>query len=831
MDKRVSPMKEFYSHVERDDENHIVSRKPLLQHIRQVAESARGYIAALPDSLVRKNELEALASLIGVTHDFGKYTSFFQGYLLRKENHGIAKNHSFVSAVLGAYLIFRQTYDEEKRKPHDALLCFGAVLYHHGDLDNFCATLRDIVAYTFPEKRQDLDLRPKQTLDALFEKQLPDLLENAAAIETELRTLYESFPALHDFQAALVTPESPFMMFLQNAHYSYEDLSDEGQCAQLNFELYLLFSALIDADKRDAARLGTQSARGVIPKNIVRDYVTAAEFPPTDPVVRQIRTVLFHALDQQAENMPLAQRIMTLTSPTGSGKTLAALNFAVKLRDRISREQAHTPHIIYALPFTSIIDQNHSVFEKVLANLPDFKGNDSLFLLKHHHLMDVRYCSQSLFNEELPVDKSLLMIESWASEIIVTTYIQLFYSIIGARNRHLKKYHNIAGSIILLDEVQNLPMEYWPLVRRILGWLAHEGQCYIVLMTATQPLIFTPDEAFELAPNPEESFHVLDRVRFFIHPQKQKLSDFAEAFAGKLDKEKSYVVILNTIKSSVQFHKMLTEEYGVDSHEVFYLSTNIIPRERRNRIETIRKKIKKGDPLLLISTQVIEAGVDLDFDVIYRDMAPIDSLVQAAGRANRNGLHGKGDVHIMRLMEEEEREYAPWIYGKLHLWVARSLLKDHSQLDEQRFFELVQQNYKQLVAKKDLSAAENIYSSWWQSSNFDALEDFRLIDERFDYVDVFVAIDEEAEEIWDRYLLGVLYEKFFKKKQENYLKLRSQFRQFIVSIPRNAAKQFYWDYVGGDLRRPGYLSLEAVLDYYDPITGYKRIETDEVMIF
>ncbi len=824
-------MQEFYSHIERDDEDRIISRKPLLLHIREVAEAARGYIAALPDALARKNELQALASLIGVVHDFGKYTSFFQGYLLRKENHGIAKNHSFVSAVLTAYLIFRQPYNDEKQKLHDALLCFGAVLYHHGDLNNISATLRDIVAYTNPVKRQTLDLRPKQTLDALLEKQLPDLLKNATAIETQLRTLYEHFPSLHEFQDDLIAPESPFIEFIRSAQYAYGDWVDEGQCAQLNFELYLLFSTLIDADKRDAAGLGTQLARGVIPKNIVCDYVAAAEFPQTDPVVSQIRTSLFRALDQQAENMPLTQQIMTLTSPTGSGKTLAALNFAVKLRDRIAYEQAHTPHIIYALPFTSIIDQNHSVFEEVLANLPDFEGNDSLFLLKHHHLMDVDYRSRLLFSEELPVDKSLLMIESWASEIIVTTYIQLFYSTIGARNRFLKKYHNIAGSIILLDEVQNLPIEYWPLVRRILGWLAHEGKCYIVLMTATQPLIFPPEAAVELAPKPEKSFQLLDRVRFFIHPEKQNLSDFAEAFAEKLETEESYAVILNTIKSSLQFHKVLTEEYGLDSHEVFYLSTNIIPRERRNRIETMREKLKKHEPILLISTQVIEAGVDLDFDVIYRDMAPTDSLVQAAGRANRHGMHGKGEVHVMRLVDEEEREYAPWIYGKLHLWVARSLLKNHSKLDEQLFFELVQQNYKQLIAKKDLSAAENIYKSWWQSADFEALKNFRLIDESFDYVDVFVAIDDEAQDIWERYLADVLHKKSFKKKQENYLKLRSLFRQYVVSIPRKAAKNFFWDYLHNDIGKMGYISPEAVCDYYKTETGYKRIETDEVMIF
>jgi CRISPR-associated endonuclease/helicase Cas3 len=820
----------FYSHIERDEQRRIIYKKPLLTHITEVARSAREAILALPDCIARKNRLAELAFLIGVAHDFGKYTSFFQSYMLEDADHGLAKNHSFISAVWSAFLLASQSHGTNEDKYHEMLLCFGAILYHHGNLNNFSATLRDICDYARLEKRNSLDLKPKRTLDALFEKQLPDLLQRAAAIEDEFRTLIPNLPPLHAFQQALTDPQSGFYKQLENARWFYEDKMEDGACERLHFELYLLFSALIDSDKRDAARIGLDAKRLPIPENLVQQFTRQAQFVAADPVVAKIRSDLFAALEAQASEIPLTQKVFTITSPTGSGKTLAALNFAIKLRHRLAQKHGAAPRIIYALPFTSIIDQNHNVFEKVLTLLSDFAANSSRYLLKHHHLADISYVTEEVAAESLPLDKSLLLIESWESEIIVTTYVQLFHTIFNSKNRLLKKYHNLAGSIIILDEVQNLPVEYWPLVRHMLRWLAEAGKCTIIMMTATQPLIFSRDEATELVPNPKQSFQALDRIHFHIHHQRQELREFAAHFASQLQRDKSYAVILNTIKSSLEFFRFL-ENSEVASHELFYLSTNIIPDHRWQRIADMRQKLEQRSPIILVSTQVIEAGVDLDFDIIYRDLAPIDSLVQSAGRANRHGIHGKGQVHIVRLADTENREFARWIYGKAHLWVAAELLKESERLGECEFLELVRQNYERLVKTKDLSEGEKIYHDWWQCSDYEALQRFQLISTKFGYVDVFVAVNPEAEHVWDRYLSGVLRERDFKQRQRNYLHLRSDFRRYIISAPVKSTEEFFWNHARGDRNKPGYVPFETIADYYDLQTGYKRIDYDKMMIF
>ncbi|MDZ7361956.1 MAG: CRISPR-associated helicase Cas3' [candidate division KSB1 bacterium] len=820
----------FYSHIERDEQGRIIYKKPLLTHITEVARSAREAILALPDGFPRKNRLAELAFLIGVAHDFGKYTSFFQSYLLENADHGIAKNHSFISAVWSAFLLVSQSHNSNEDKYHEMLLAFGAILYHHGNLNNFSATLQDICAYADSQKRNSLDLKPKQTLEALFEKQLPDLLQRAAAIEEQFRTLIPNLPPLHAFQQALADPQSSFYKQLENARWFYEDKMEDATCERLHFELYLLFSALIDSDKRDAARISLEAKRLPIPESLVQRFIRQAQFVAADPVVAKIRSDLFAALEAQASEIPLTQKIFTITSPTGSGKTLAALNFAIKLRHRLAQAHGAAPRIIYALPFTSIIDQNHNVFEKVLSLLPDFAANSSRYLLKHHHLADISYVTEEVAAESLPLDKSLLLIESWESEIIVTTYVQFFHTIFSSKNRLLKKYHNLAGSLIILDEVQNLPVEYWPLARHMLRWLAEAGNCTIIMMTATQPLIFSRDEAMELVPNPRQSFRALDRIYFHIHHERQELREFAAHFAGQLQPDKSYAVILNTIKSSLEFFRFL-ETSDIGSHELFYLSTNIIPDHRWQRIADMRHKLEQRMPIILVSTQVIEAGVDLDFDLIYRDLAPIDSLVQAAGRANRHGIHGKGHVHIVRLADAENREFARWIYGKAHLWVTAELLKDRQELNEYKFLELVQENYEKLVKTKDLSEGENIYRDWWQCSDYEALQRFQLISAKFGYADIFLAVNPEAENVWQRYLSGVLRERDFKKRQQNYLQLRSDFRRFIISAPVKSTEEFFWSHVRGDRNKPGHIPFEAIADYYDPQTGYKRIEDDKVMIF
>ncbi len=817
-----------YSHIEKDADGNIIFRKPLNEHLLEVARVSRLYIQSLPLAAKEKAFLADVAYWTGIAHDLGKLTSYFQKYLLQDEDSGLAKNHSFISAIWGVFLLPRMLGLDEDILIEATLLVFAAILYHHGNLDTIKSWLQDIISYHDPVLKDTIDPQRLRVLDTLHRKQVPDLVRQAEGIDQQLQKLHPDFPGVQDFARAVREESSPLYRRLLLALNSLDDWMETGRCARMNQNLYLLFSVLIDADKRDAGKVAKHIARRDLPEQLVDAFVKEAPFQPADTQILNLRRQLFQTVDQAAKQVAGKDKIFTLTAPTGSGKTLSALNFALKWRKKIEKETGHPPRIIYALPFTSIIDQNHQVFENVLSRLPDFEQNASMYLLKHHHLADIEYKTETLPNERLPVDQALLLIESWESEIIVTTFIQLLHSLIGNRNRFLKKYHNIAGSILILDEVQNIPVEYWPLLRRVLQHCADNLRCTVILMTATQPLIFDSKEAVELVDQPEALFSGLDRIRFFADLDPVALDEFSEIFLDTVQPDKSYAVILNTIRSSIDFYRTIVE--AAPEQEVFYLSTNIIPLHRQERIDRIRTKLEQGQQVILVSTQVIEAGVDLDFDIIYRDLAPVDSIVQAAGRANRHGRQQKGEIRVIHLQDAQQRTFAHWVYGKQHLAIAYELLKDVQEMNEKDFYRLVKENYQRLVQKSDLNPGKQIFRNWWEAGDFSALDDFRLIDYRGQYHDVFIAIDETAAEVWQQYQEQVLQERDFGERQRNYLLLRKALRQYILSVPQNLVKNHFWDYCHGQIDRLGYIDDSIWQQYYDPETGFKRSEEEDAMI-
>lgn len=844
-----NPMTQFYSHVQRDENKELIDKKPLIQHLREVAEAARAYINRLPDAIARKDLLKNLAFHIGLSHDLGKYTSFFQLYLLNGKNSGELKAHSLISALWGGFGICQGKYPDGDDKIYALLLTLDCILHHHGNLETIMEILSDVIQYSQPERRPYLEPRRKKALDVVVQQQIPDLLRNGQAIENELRAIDADIPALAMFLKALNGESREFIKLLKNARLAFQEWAEKGQLQRFNQDLYLLFSALIDADKRDAGQVVKEVGRPMVNDNIVKIYRQKFKFDPTSSDLIRIREKLFDNLDRQADHLPLQQKLFSLTAPTGSGKTLAVLNFALKLRTRIQKEEGYLPRIIYALPFTTIIDQNHQVFEDVLSHDEAFERQKTAFLLKHHHLANMAEIARTIEADGYPLDKALLLVESWESEIVVTTFVQFFHSIISQRNRALKKYHNIPGSIIILDEIQNIPIEYWRLIKNSLSWLAQASQCRFILMTATQPLIFESDQILELVDAPDQYFTSLDRITFHFNSTTMELETFCEYFMDHLEPDKSYAIILNTINSSLKVFDKLRKMPGLKM-ELFYLSTNLIPKHRKETIKAIKDKLKQKVPLILVSTQVIEAGVDLDFDVIYRDIAPIDSIVQSAGRANRHGLTAKGQVNVVRLVSAEQKEFAHWVYGKAHLAVAKALLGEHSEMGERDFYHLVRENYRQLVEKNDLAYGENLFQEWWHKANYGALKNFRLIDFAFNYIDVFIAVDKEAEKTWNNYLEKVLKERNFSTRQQNYLAVRSDFRQYVISIPAKLAKIHFWDVypahhiyipkreatadLTNDLelnRRIGYIGLEDSENYYETATGFKRTESTETMIF
>ncbi|WP_256290563.1 CRISPR-associated helicase/endonuclease Cas3 [Halobellus inordinatus] len=397
----------------------------------------------------------------------------------------------------------------------------------------------------------------------------------------------------------------------------------------------------------------------------------------------------------------------TLTLPTGMGKTLTGLSAALELRDDGGR-------VIYALPFTSVIDQVANELTEVF----DSDGRGDLLTI-HHHLAETVTELDEDENEGTDEDARLaeMVAESWRSGLTLTTFVQLFESLVGPGNTQSMKLPALYGSVIVLDEPQALPMKWWKLVRRITTILTEEYDATVVAMTATQPALF--DNAFELVDDVDRYFDHFERVEYEVHDSALAFDDtdapvdYEVAGSTILDETgrvDSALAICNTIDSAaaltdtieeqeavVDVGHLLTEtlearsveSYGVageglgddgtaedrvdvdalvdrvesalgpNERALVHLSTRLRPRDRLALIEATKRLTERSVPLIAVSTQLIEAGVDISFDRVYRDIAPIDSIVQAAGRCNRSFERDRGTVTLWWLAPPEETTKTP----------------------------------------------------------------------------------------------------------------------------------------------------------------------------
>lgn len=396
------------------------------------------------------------------------------------------------------------------------------------------------------------------------------------------------------------------------------------QGVQLTLLIRMLFSSLVDADFLDTERFMDPER-----SSLRRAYPTMNELmerfqhtldglldKPQDSVVnRSRRGVLLDCLEAATQDIGL----FTLSVPTGGGKTLSSLAFALK-----HARQHGLQRIIYAIPYTSIIEQNARVLREVL-------GEDAV--LEHH--------SNLLYKDD--EDEALrqrLAIENWEAPVIATTNVQLFESLFAAKPSRCRKLHNLANSVIILDEAQMLPDDLLLPSLAMLKVLSSDFNASIVFCTATQPA-FQPAwldhvQPHEIVSNPQKLYRDLRRVdvEFIGH-----ISD--DALATRLAAQKQVLCIVNTRGHARQLFDRLSHEEGV-----FHLSALMCPQHRSQVIEEIRAYLKADERCLVISTQLIEAGVDLDFPIVYREISGSDSIAQAAGRCNREGKRTRGQVYV-----------------------------------------------------------------------------------------------------------------------------------------------------------------------------------------
>lgn len=683
-------MKKYYAHS-------LAGRppsewQPLEQHLRNVAELARGFAESFGAG--------DWGYLAGLWHDLGKFAFEFQNMLLAEngfdekgEKRSGRVNHSTAGAVLAM----------ERFKMAGRILSY-LIAGHHAGLP---------------------DWEGDKTGDAALSIRLKD------------NHLFESIKST--ISQEIISSSFP------------KDRPRQGTDPAL--WIRMLYSCLVDSDFLDTEAFMTSN------KGLLRGGYPALNelLPPfekfmgektagvEDTTVNRIRSQVLTRCKVMAEKPP---GIYTLTVPTGGGKTLSSMAFA--LRHAVFNRKCR---VIYVIPYTSIIEQTADQFRQIFGNS----------VIEHHSNFDSG-------DEDDESGKMRLACENWDAPIVVTTSVQFFESLFANRSSRCRKLHNIVNAVIVLDEVQLLPPDFLKPILHSITELQKTYNATFLLCTATQPA-FGPHPEFgfdglkemkEVMEDPGELYHNLKRVEVTV-PDNMLQSKSWENLASELSEIESVLCVVNRRDDCRALWQMMPEG-------TFHLSALMCGAHRSAKIAEIRARLKEGLPTRVISTQLIEAGVDVDFPVVYRAVAGLDSIAQAAGRCNREGRMDMGRVFIFCPQSEP-----PIGHLRQAAQIGRRFLdsdgKDFLSPDKfTRFFEeLYWLQADRLDAKgiMDDLAPDNEFRFSFRS----AAQNFRIIDEQKQGA-VLVAYGEGAA------LLALLE----KKGPERWLMRKLQ--RYVVNLPR-----------------------------------------------
>ncbi len=685
------------------------------------------------DRNVLRNVLENILFL----HDFGKATSYFQNYLQAKINNleygekEELKNHARISALYAAYKTFKETSSQFL-----ALICYVVILKHHSDLQNFV----DMINISKSKIK-------------ILKKQYASI--NWNAFQDKHLELY---------------PWEKLQCFLEELWILYQEVENKLEDF---FLLKYFYSILLYSDKNEAA-FSALLDETVLPAKCIEwiPEFKKQKFSQREiTVLNRLREQIYRQAIENQQVFSKVTDILFLNVPTGLGKTLTGLQVAILMVNQDTRLKK----IIYAVPFTSIIDQTGDIIEEILAMNNLQAAN---YYTKHHHLIEPKIrIDEALYEGE----KGQFLIENWDKPLILTTFWQIFNTIYYGRNRLNRKFHQLANSVIILDEIQTLPLEYWDIIRETLEILTKHFHCKIIYMTATLPLLFKKREVEKhnlITIDQKSLLRQLNRYTIHILNQLQHIdfSTFTSHLAKTITQNpsKRILIVLNTIRQSQMVYRWIKENIN---KSVEYLSTNIIPKDRSLRIRNI-----KNNPAnqILVSTQLIEAGVDLDFDIVYRDMAPMDSIIQTAGRCNRNMI-GQGLVFLFSLKDDKNnRDFASYVYSDLSLHPTRALLNRFHTIHEDELPELLDEYYLQVVNRSSTNQYERIKQHLLEG-NFESLEEeFKLIKNLPEQL-LFIEKDENAMRILDEYFhIRDKYQGL--ERRDSFLKIKKEFYEYVLSV-------------------------------------------------
>ena len=662
----------------------------LPEHIEGVAHHCALFLerAGLP-------ELAPLGRLLAQLHDVGKAQPAFQRYI-RGESAAKAP-HSAAGALLATRLLPSLPKGHPLKRTRIAQLLAYAISGHHRGL------------YDYTELQNKLDDIETKDRCKKAEGDLSELIseidcwvkEHGARTEAYLRKLASR-------------------------------VEEEEQSQAL---IRLLFSCLVDADFLDTEAFMNEERKErrhevtseYAPLKVLRDRLTKhMEGFSTEGKINEARRAFLNQCREHGRTCP--KGYYSLFLPTGGGKTLSSMAWALE-----TALNHKTQRIIYVIPYTSIITQTAGIFREIF-------GEENV--LEHHS--DISFSGDEAAQEAERYERTRLLAENWDAPIIVTTNVQFFESLFSHKVSRSRKVHSIANSVVVFDEVQMFPTEFLHPMLRLLEDLRRIYGTQLLFCSATLPP-FDKDHTSSfkkvndfhqlsdtiqpIVPEDPELFKVFDRVIYHLEEKEYTTKELAE----ELSQHDSALCIVNSRRDASQLYHALLEE-GKGAQDVIHLSRNMCSAHLKERIAEVRQRLKAKIPTIVISTQLIEAGVDIDLPIVYRAMSGLDSIVQAGGRCNREGKRtAPGEVYVFTL-SDGGKAFGAIAQGQN---ATRFLLdndKEHTRSSMP--LELIEayylRYYSSIESFDPKAIAESLYdeeeAKRWRFDFQQASEDFQLID-------------------------------------------------------------------------------------------------------
>ena len=660
------------------------------------------------------------AETSAIFHDLGKMNPNFQAKLEGKTPKGYS-NHS----LLSAYAFYCMVLANKNRKlsPNDIIGIIVLIAKHHGNLPDFCPS--GIDGYI------------------LSKSEIKDLFLFLGNYDLPIYNYVKYFyPQTHDF-SNIVTNENAQNAFLEKLSF-LPKINNEPLNYYLNIQS--AFANLIQADKADAAKFDSYVKEDKDDIKIFSDFFCQKldAFLKTlnsSSELNKLRTqIRCEAIENISGLLPKGKRVFDLTSPTGSGKTLMLLSLASKII-----KQKGPKRIIYVLPFLSITEQVEKEVLKI------FKGYEQYIQRIDSKSVNPRFDEiqnelDSMPNEEKIEELNALDFkeETFSYPLIITTFVRFFESLLSNRNSVLQKLPNFSNCIFLLDEIQALPPRLYGFFVAYLSKFCEMFDSYAIISTATQPNFELPDYDDQIktffsdyekpAPLLPMSYFKNELFNRYTVTYKTEAIDIHFLLDMVIKEDDSILLILNTIDDTKVAYNLLSERF---EGSLILLNTHFTPDDRKRKIQEAKDKLSNNEKVIVISTQLIEAGVDIDFPIVYRDFTTVASIVQSAGRCNRNGkMPQKGKVVLFKLMNNEKIRYKLIFRGNDSIWIdytSNALVEDHyeekSLLEVQKlFFDKIQSESLFAVYGKKL---EDNFLTDIKMCMFEKIGKFKLVEEDY----------------------------------------------------------------------------------------------------